>query len=422
MFKLIFFALLASAFSANWAVLVAGSNGFSNYRHQSDIFRTYLILTKNGFDPKNIITMCYDDIATASSNPFPGKVFNVPDGPDVYIGTSKIDYRGTNVTAAKWYAVLTGNATAAGGKVLKSTANDNVFIFYNDHGSSGLVAFPSGPYAYADELNSVLKTMYTRKMYKNLLFYVEACYSGSMFNSKLANNMNIYAVTAANERESSYAYYCGIAKYKTCLSNEFSQMWLNQSDNSDLTKVTVGQQFDYVKASTKNSHVMEYGQTSLKTDTLSKYQSGNNAIPEELLEPIRQVIHRETVSLSTQGVAVSQEEAHLTYLKTAAEADMFSQDAVDYHNQLAVKRKEESRRSAMSQRFGFSYPDPSYNVEAAKDMKLFRRAVETYEAICGRLNEFSFWSHTVILGRAINEDKLTEKNFKSFVSFLKSIA
>ena len=58
--------LLASvgAFAGqNWAVLVAGSNGYYNYRHQSDVCHAYQILHKNGIPDSNIIVMMYDDIA-----------------------------------------------------------------------------------------------------------------------------------------------------------------------------------------------------------------------------------------------------------------------------------------------------------------------------------------------------------------------
>lgn len=49
--------------AANWAVLVAGSNGWYNYRHQSDVCHAYQILHKNGIPDSNIIVMMYDDIA-----------------------------------------------------------------------------------------------------------------------------------------------------------------------------------------------------------------------------------------------------------------------------------------------------------------------------------------------------------------------
>ena len=111
--------LIAVAFSANWAVLIAGSNTYSNYRHQSDIFHAYQLLKKGGFDEDKIITFAYDDIANSTSNPYKGKVFNKPTykeaGVDVYAGV-KIDYSKATVTPAHFMAVLEGNATAVKGK------------------------------------------------------------------------------------------------------------------------------------------------------------------------------------------------------------------------------------------------------------------------------------------------------------------
>lgn len=51
--------------AANWAVLVAGSNGWYNYRHQADVCHAYQILHKNGIPDSNIIVMMYDDIANS---------------------------------------------------------------------------------------------------------------------------------------------------------------------------------------------------------------------------------------------------------------------------------------------------------------------------------------------------------------------
>ena len=115
--KLLFLTLLTITTCKNWAVLVAGSNGYGNYRHQSDVFHAYHILRNHGMPAEQIITFAYDDIANNRRNPFPGKVFNKPDGPDVYEGVV-IDYKGANVTPEKFVAVLTGDETVAGGKVL----------------------------------------------------------------------------------------------------------------------------------------------------------------------------------------------------------------------------------------------------------------------------------------------------------------
>lgn len=111
--------------------------------------------------------MAYDDVANNMRNPYPGQVFNRPDGEDVYAGV-KIDYSGKDVTPANFLAVLKGDAAAvksAGtGKVLKSNSNSKVFVNFADHGAAGLIAFPSDV-LYADDLVNALTYMNTNQMY-----------------------------------------------------------------------------------------------------------------------------------------------------------------------------------------------------------------------------------------------------------------
>ena len=99
---------------------MAGSSGYSNYRHQADICHAYQVLIQHGFYPENIITLAYDDIANNSENPFPGQIFNKPNGEDVYAGCS-IDYTGRHVTPENFLAIIQGQAhkVSGGSKVLK---------------------------------------------------------------------------------------------------------------------------------------------------------------------------------------------------------------------------------------------------------------------------------------------------------------
>ncbi|CDQ97514.1 unnamed protein product [Oncorhynchus mykiss] len=50
----------------NWVVIVAGSNGWHNYRHQASAgaCHAYQIVHKNGIPDKQIVVMMYDDLAT----------------------------------------------------------------------------------------------------------------------------------------------------------------------------------------------------------------------------------------------------------------------------------------------------------------------------------------------------------------------
>lgn len=49
------FLLFAFISCDQYAVLVAGSNTYSNYRHQSDIFHHYHILVDRGVKPKTLL-------------------------------------------------------------------------------------------------------------------------------------------------------------------------------------------------------------------------------------------------------------------------------------------------------------------------------------------------------------------------------
>ena len=62
----------------HWALLVAGSNGWGNYRHQADVLHAYHVLRGGGLCASRIVTMVYDDLAGDADNWAPGQVFNSP--------------------------------------------------------------------------------------------------------------------------------------------------------------------------------------------------------------------------------------------------------------------------------------------------------------------------------------------------------
>ena len=276
----------------NWAVLACGSNGYMNYRHQADVFHVYQSLLKRGFSKEHIILFAYDDIAYSPRNPFPGQVFNRPDGPDVYEGVS-IDYSDYNVNPETYISVLKGdNKNGKLRKVLNSTENDNIFLYFVDHGIAGAIVFPDNKFLYADELEETFKFMKDKKMYKNIIFYLESCYSGSMFNN-INPDLNVYSVTAASPSEQSLATYCYPQDYvngqemHTCLSNEFTSNWLDDSDsriffeenqktNDSICEYSSHEQFLYTKDKTKNSHVQEYGDLSVGDLPITYFQSSKD--------------------------------------------------------------------------------------------------------------------------------------------------
>ncbi len=91
-----------------------------------------------------------------------------------------------------------------------------------------------------------------------MVVYIEACESGSMLEGLLPNNINIYATTASNAEESSYACYYD-SKRETYLGDLYSVNWMEDSDAEDITKESLFKQFQVTKKKTTDSHVMQYG-------------------------------------------------------------------------------------------------------------------------------------------------------------------
>jgi len=280
---------LQAAQGAQWALLVAGSNGYDNYRHQADVLHAYHLLVQRGIPKNNIVTMMYDDIAYNRRNPFKGNVINVPNGPNVYQGVW-IDYKGNNVNKDTFLKVLQGDYHGVKGrgsnKVILSNSNDHVFVYYADHGNKGLIAFPSGGALYTRELLSAVDSMYNQRKYGKLVFYIEACFSGSMFYRRLPTNKNVYAITAANERESSWSCYYDRQR-KTSLADDFSVKWMQDSETHNLNSRSLNQQFYQVRANVKLSHVCQFGDTrGIGNMAVSEFQGNARRLYSNFSSPI----------------------------------------------------------------------------------------------------------------------------------------
>ena len=276
-------AACASASTSNhWAVIMAGSNTYSNYRHQADSHHAVKIMLENGIPRDQIIHMAYDDVANNRSNPFPGQLFNKPTaagtpGVNVY-DQSEIDYSGKEVNKSNFFKVLLGDSTASG-PVLGSDADSKVFVYFVDHGGAGLICTPQGSndWIYADELDSTLQSMKDTNMFKELVFYVEACESGSMFPNLDASE-NIFAMTASNATQSSWGAYCGSeatidgTNIGSCLGDLFSINWMEDTESNDPSVETLQTQYETVKTLTDRSPVLKFGDFSFMSEVIGDFE------------------------------------------------------------------------------------------------------------------------------------------------------
>ncbi|MBA0637882.1 hypothetical protein Godav_021958 [Gossypium davidsonii] len=391
-----------------WAVLVAGSNGFVNYRHQADICHAYQILKNGGLEDENIIVFMYDDIAFDVENSRPGVIINKPDGDNVYKGVPK-DYTGEDVNVDNLLAAILGNKTGVrggSGKVVESGPNDHIFIYYADHGGAGILGMPSGVDLTAKDLMNTLKKKHAAKSYESMVIYVEACESGSIFEGLLPKNMNIYAITAANANESSWGTYCPgefpspPSDLDTCLGDLFSISWMEDSDIHDLRKETLDQQYQLVRRRTAvddmvgASHVMQYGNKTIAKQFVFNYMGANPK--NDYYSPSSD----DDSSLTTTPSIVSQHDATLLHFwhkfRNAPEG---SPKKTEAHKQLTDelslrKHIDESVNQIISVVFGQEkVPEMLNTVQSAgnplvHDWDCFKMLVNSFKKQCGSTSRY----------------------------------
>ena len=177
-----------------YAVIVAGSMGWTNYRHQADALAFYQMLKAHGYDDDHILLIMEDDIANNPSNPYQGVVRAEVGGENLYHDVV-VDYKPSALTRDKLALLLT--------ETLPSTANDNVLFFWAGHGNMGELQLADRSVS-ASTIRNAITAMYAKGKYRKMVMMIEACFSGSIAE-KCEGIPGVLGITAANAYESSIA-------------------------------------------------------------------------------------------------------------------------------------------------------------------------------------------------------------------------
>jgi len=384
------FSLLASfAACDNWAVIYCGSNQFYNYRHTADSYYMYHLINQvNDIPKEKIILMCYDDIVDCASNPFKGQIFRSLDHLNVYPGKDAISYSGKQTTAANFYKVLTGDNSA--GPALQSTSNDNVMVFFDNHGGSGILGVPEGcgAYIYANDLKATFQKMYDNGLYKNCFFPITACYAGSV--AKVVDGVpKLYMMTASNDHESSYAdiYDSAVGQYLTSEFSAVSQLYW-QAHPQD----TLGSTFQPIVDGVKQSHVMEYGDKSLKEMKVSDF-FGNpqNSVRPKVQAKLVSLLHaKETEARKTSA----------EYLQASRSASAQLHGAFAINLEKAAEAKVDAVIDGLRLKF---QPTDAINDEI-KDWDCYKQVLGHMQKSFNYLGE-SFYAKTFFFSNLCNQYK-----------------
>ena len=202
------------ALTDQYAVLVQGSDGFINYRHQADVLNIYQALRRGGYPDDHIILITDATMAAQSRNPQPGTVRNAPGGPDLLGGTDQlpkavVDYDSGDLSARDIADILMGRASSRLPIVLPQDAGNNVLFFWSGHGRSqsqgGADEFVwrdtrAGQGFTADMLRQTASQMQFRK----LLIAAEPCYGECVIRA-VEGIPGVLAMSGASAAEQSWA-------------------------------------------------------------------------------------------------------------------------------------------------------------------------------------------------------------------------
>lgn len=200
------------ALTAQYAVLVQGSNGWNNYRHQADVLSVYQMLKTKGFDDDHIILIIDKALASDAKNPEPGIIRAEDGGKDLLAGSS-MDYDNADISPADISNILLGVKTDKTPVVLPKDAGQNVLLFWSGHGHNHAnngadeLAWRNadvGRGMTADLLRQTISQMHQQGQYRKMFVLTEPCFSEAVI-TPLVGIPGVLAMSSAGTFEQSFA-------------------------------------------------------------------------------------------------------------------------------------------------------------------------------------------------------------------------
>jgi glycosylphosphatidylinositol transamidase (GPIT) subunit GPI8 len=249
----------------NYAVLVAASEGWKNYRHQADVLGMYHYLKRKGYDDDHIILIMADDIAYNEKNPLQGVVRREIGGDNLYKDL-QIDYKLGDLTLEDLKRILTGEPSEKYPVTLGSSENDNVLFFWSGHGTKKGWLWKEMENLSPEFAREMFSAMKFRKQFA----IIETCYSG-VVGEGCIGIPGLLMMTAANSYETSKADAMD-EELMVYLSNTFTSSILSCFESNPNT--VIRDLYLHAFDKTNGSHVTVYNSDwygSLYLNDMSEY-------------------------------------------------------------------------------------------------------------------------------------------------------
>lgn len=244
----------------NYALLIATSENWLNYRHQADILSLYKKLKSFGMDDDHIILIIEDNLAENSMNPNPGTLIDF-NGAPIYEDV-KVDYKVSELSPEDLLNITTGQKSDRLPTVIEADSSQNVFVFWSGHGTTDGLTWPNDETFTQQHMKEIIEEMSNAKNFRKMLWMFETCYAGNICRAFTSQEQQgALCIAASNAVETSKAVDFN-SDYKTYMTNSFTKNFLhelNQLDiNDEFSNIPLNDLYYYLVKNTLGSHVSMY--------------------------------------------------------------------------------------------------------------------------------------------------------------------
>jgi phosphatidylinositol glycan class K len=213
-----------------WAVIVATSRFWHNYRHTTNALEVYRMLRDSGLPDSHIVLMLADDIACEPRNAFPTVVHGTYDlRANVMCADVEVDFAGDSVTAINFLRVLTGRMPAGtpSRQQIFPGPTSNVLVYMTGHSGAHFMKFHDYDFMTSYDVADAINAMHRAQRYHRLLFVVDTCQAETIFTHISAPN--VVSIASSREHQNSISHpHHHAAEIGNALVDGFTSEWFRE--------------------------------------------------------------------------------------------------------------------------------------------------------------------------------------------------
>lgn len=260
------------ALHSKWALLVAGSNLWSDYRHQANVLKVYNMLKANGYPDDHIVMIMENNLVNNPSNPNQGQMLS-SNGTDLY-KNAVVDYKLSSLTVSDLAKILKGESSDKLGQVIGADSDDNILVYWTGNGVDGELEFGNSAFT-ADDFSDLVEQMAgSSKKFRKMLWITDASFAQSVASISDSKNIpGVLCINSSTALETSLADQCDFNEtMETYLSTHFTNVLVDEFTKSG--NDTYYHLYESLAKYTSGSHVNLSNVShfdNLKTSTIAEF-------------------------------------------------------------------------------------------------------------------------------------------------------